>query len=255
VVRKNCCTFAPSNVKNYRTMKKKIEKVENWKDLLKVINEDLKKDCALIGVMTDGDDDLYHIVLTYKNEDGMEESFFWCDNAEEEELGDMLNDAWANIRFRIKGVKTAKKKKEEEKKRKPTTMLVTFTITAKVKTKKLSVGEVIEEMDFAPRGGNVIDWSYEDPYMEEEEEDDDTDGDKVIYLVDKDGYSEEDIKKLSRKELEDLCAEDNYFEDYSILKIDANAYNSVEEALEGEGFDDYEETSILISFGFGDEEE
>lgn len=59
--------------------------------------------------------------------------------------------------------------------------------------------------------------------------------DKKIFLLDKDVYAEEQVKSLTEKDLEKWIAEEDYLDDYSILKIDANSYKSVEDALLGEG--------------------
>jgi hypothetical protein len=74
--------------------------------------------------------------------------------------------------------------------------------------------------------------------------------DKVIYIIDKTTYSEEKVRRLSREVLEELCSMDNYLEDNQILKVDANGYNSVKEALEGEGLEQNVEFSFVIAFGF-----
>lgn len=163
-------TFAATNNNKLNIYSVMEKEVKNWKGLLKVINAELKNSGALIGVTTDGED-LYHILMSYKDKDGLEVNCFYCDNAEEHELGDMLNEALANIRMRIRSAKIAKESEEEKRKREPHEMLVTFTITAKVLTKNYdNVSEAIAEMDFSPRGGNVSDWHYEDPYMMEYEE-------------------------------------------------------------------------------------
>lgn len=72
--------------------------------------------------------------------------------------------------------------------------------------------------------------------------------DKVIYLLDNEVYSEQDVRKLTRKDLEKWVAQESYDDDYTIMKVDANDYDSVEEALEAEGLeaDGYH----VIAFGF-----
>ena len=80
--------------------------------------------------------------------------------------------------------------------------------------------------------------------------------DKVIYIIDKTTYSEEKVRRLSREELEELCSMDNYLDDNQILKVDANGYNSVKEALEGEDLEQYADWSFVIAFGFeGDDDD
>ena len=59
--------------------------------------------------------------------------------------------------------------------------------------------------------------------------------DKKIFLLDKDCYSRKMVENLTEKDLEEWVAEEDYDDNYTILKIDANAYNTPEEALENEG--------------------
>ena len=73
--------------------------------------------------------------------------------------------------------------------------------------------------------------------------------DKKVFLLDKERYTEEQVKNLTEKELEEWVAEEDYDENYSIIKIDANAYNSAEEAIEGE-YILFPEEYHVISFGF-----
>lgn len=58
--------------------------------------------------------------------------------------------------------------------------------------------------------------------------------DKVIFLLDKERYTDQDIQDLTREDLEKRVAEEDYNDDYTIMKIDANGYNSVSEAIEEE---------------------
>ena len=63
--------------------------------------------------------------------------------------------------------------------------------------------------------------------------------DKKIFLFDKEFYNEEFIKTLTEKDCEKWVAENDYDGDNSILKIDANGYESVIDALDEEvGFID-----------------
>jgi len=161
-------TFAPSNqLKNRtRTMEKNIK---SWRDLLAKINEDLKDKEAHLSVMTD-DGERYHIQRTISDENGELSESYYCFNVEEDALGEMLNEAWANVRLMIKNREELKEIAGEEAKREPAIKLVTFTITAEVSTKKLTVEDVITEMEFKPTGGDVLNWTYgEDAYMQDEE--------------------------------------------------------------------------------------
>ena len=74
--------------------------------------------------------------------------------------------------------------------------------------------------------------------------------DKKIFLLDKEQYTKEQVDGLTEKDLEEWVAEEDYDGNYSIIKIDANGYASVDEAID-------EEMSILTkdeyyirSFGF-----
>jgi len=72
--------------------------------------------------------------------------------------------------------------------------------------------------------------------------------DKKVFLLDKERYSEETANSFSEKELEKWVSRPTYEDDLSIIKIDANDYDSVETALENEisNIDDY----YVRSFGF-----
>ena len=74
--------------------------------------------------------------------------------------------------------------------------------------------------------------------------------DKKAFLLNKSNYSEEEIKRLTEIDLEKLVEKEDYDDDYSIIKLDANGYNSISETLKNElsfiDFDDF----FIISFGF-----
>lgn len=75
--------------------------------------------------------------------------------------------------------------------------------------------------------------------------------DKKVFLVDKGSYGEELVSKLTEKDLEEWVAESDYEDDSSVLKVDANGYDTVEEAVReelGEWIDleDY----YVFTFGF-----
>lgn len=73
--------------------------------------------------------------------------------------------------------------------------------------------------------------------------------DKKIFLLDKEAYTEKQVKSLTEKDLEEWVAEEDYEDNYTILKIDANSYNTPEEALEGEGVL-FPEDYYQFNFGF-----
>lgn len=74
--------------------------------------------------------------------------------------------------------------------------------------------------------------------------------DKKIFLIDKSSYRRELVENLTEKDLEEWVAEEDYNDDYTIVKIDANGYDSVDDALNGEvmwcDLDDY----YVFVFGF-----
>lgn len=74
--------------------------------------------------------------------------------------------------------------------------------------------------------------------------------DKKIFLLDKQHYRPEMVKNLTEKDLEEWVAEEDYENDYTIIKIDANGYNSVEEALENECILSPEDYYYIFDFGF-----
>lgn len=55
--------------------------------------------------------------------------------------------------------------------------------------------------------------------------------DKKVFLLDKSYYSKSMVSSLSEKDLEEWLAEEDNDGSYTIVKIDANGYNSVEEAI------------------------
>ena len=75
--------------------------------------------------------------------------------------------------------------------------------------------------------------------------------DKKVFLLDKQHYRKEQVENLTEKDLEEWVAEEDYEDNYTIMKIDANGYDTPEDAIEGEGcglFD--EEDYYVFSFGF-----
>lgn len=70
-------------------------KVNDWKELLKLANANLKKYDAEIGVYDH--DDVYSVTIVVN---GVEEEY--ADNYYEDELVDLINDAWAHARAKVK---------------------------------------------------------------------------------------------------------------------------------------------------------
>lgn len=74
--------------------------------------------------------------------------------------------------------------------------------------------------------------------------------DKKVFLLSKSYYSETMVSNLTEKDLEEWIAEEDYNDDYTIVKIDANGYDSAEDAIIDEmpfvDIDDY----YMFAFGF-----
>lgn len=74
--------------------------------------------------------------------------------------------------------------------------------------------------------------------------------DKSIFLFDKLKYNKSFIDSLTQKDCEEWIAEEDYLDDYTMLKIDAYMYDSVEEALEDNGFLEMVDSFYMKCFGF-----
>ena len=74
--------------------------------------------------------------------------------------------------------------------------------------------------------------------------------DKKIFLLDKEQYTKEQIDNLTEKDLEEWVAEEDYDDNDSIIKIDANGYASVDEAIDEEMSMLNKEDYYIRSFGF-----
>lgn len=74
--------------------------------------------------------------------------------------------------------------------------------------------------------------------------------DKKVFLLDKSYYPQTMVDNLTEKDLEKWVAEEDYNDDYTIVKIEANGYDSAEEAIINEmpfaDMDDY----YIVAFGF-----
>jgi hypothetical protein len=74
--------------------------------------------------------------------------------------------------------------------------------------------------------------------------------DKKVFLLDKSYYPQTMVDNLTEKDLEKWVAEEDYNDDYTIVKIEANGYDSAEEAIINEmpfaDMDDY----YVFAFGF-----
>lgn len=75
--------------------------------------------------------------------------------------------------------------------------------------------------------------------------------DKKVFLLDKQHYRKEQVENLTEKDLEEWIAEEDYENNYTIIKIDANGYSTPELAIDGEGGGFYDiEDYYVFSFGF-----
>lgn len=76
--------------------------------------------------------------------------------------------------------------------------------------------------------------------------------DKKIFLLSKNCYDGEMVEILTEYELEKWVAQDSHENDPTILKIDANGYSSVEEALNAEVGNEFFSPSdyYILPFGF-----
>ena len=73
--------------------------------------------------------------------------------------------------------------------------------------------------------------------------------DKKVFLIDKSAYRKELVNNLSEKDLEEWVAEENY-DDFTIIKIDANGYDNAEEAIVNELPYADTEDYYIYTFGF-----
>ena len=77
-----------------------MNKVSNWKELLNLANEDLAKyECKITFEEFDGTYTLYTESTTTDEWETFAEGYF------EDELSDLINDAWAHVRAKINGEK------------------------------------------------------------------------------------------------------------------------------------------------------
>ena len=74
--------------------------------------------------------------------------------------------------------------------------------------------------------------------------------DKKIFLLDREYYSEGFVSTLTEKDLESFVSKEDYEDNDTIIKIDANGYESVEAALDDALLIMPEEYYYIISFGF-----
>lgn len=73
-------------------------KVNNWEQLLELANKDLKKYGVELKVLLVEDTDNYDLHIVYP--DGTTDIF--AQNYYEDELGELVNDAWTHARAKVK---------------------------------------------------------------------------------------------------------------------------------------------------------
>ena len=74
--------------------------------------------------------------------------------------------------------------------------------------------------------------------------------DKKVFLIDKEMYNESEVMRFTEDALEDIVSNDNDYSDSYIIKLDANKYDTPEDAIDGEGFDS--DSYYVLAFGFAD---
>ena len=77
--------------------------------------------------------------------------------------------------------------------------------------------------------------------------------DKKVFLLNKEDYNESDVMRFTEDDLENLVSNNIiYFDDFSIIKLDANQYATPEDAIDGKGFDP--DLFYVLAFGFSDDD-
>ena len=74
--------------------------------------------------------------------------------------------------------------------------------------------------------------------------------DKKVFLIDKEMCNESDVMRFTEYDLECIVSNDNNYSDSYIIKLDANKYDTPEDAIDGEGFDS--DSYYVLAFGFAD---
>lgn len=73
---------------------------------------------------------------------------------------------------------------------------------------------------------------------------------KKVFLLDKEHYTKKQVENLTERDLEKWVAEEDYTENYTIVKIDANSYANAKDAIEAEIPYASEDDYYVLSFGF-----
>ena len=74
--------------------------------------------------------------------------------------------------------------------------------------------------------------------------------DKKVFLIDKEMYNESEVMRFTEYNLECIVSNDNNYSDSYIIKLDANKYDTPEDAIDGQGFDS--DSYYVLAFGFAD---
>lgn len=78
--------------------------------------------------------------------------------------------------------------------------------------------------------------------------------DKKVFLLDKECYTSQQVESLTEKDLEEWVADEDYAQNYTIIKIDANSYSTADEAIKEEMPHIKNEDYHIVSFGFDENE-
>ena len=80
-----------------------MNRINNWKDLLKLANEDLKK--YNMSLVLKEDDCAYSLIIVGP---GKIDKYCFAENCYEDELGELINDAWAHARTKAEHARRPK---------------------------------------------------------------------------------------------------------------------------------------------------
>lgn len=72
-------------------------RINNWEQLLEMANKDLEKHGYQLNLLTPDDTDDYDLHILHGDD-----CEIYAENYYEDELGDLINDAWAHVRAKIK---------------------------------------------------------------------------------------------------------------------------------------------------------
>lgn len=140
-----------------------MEKV--WEVFLESANSYLETIGAKLAVECD-DDMYYHVKIFIQNQ----EPFYYALNLFENELPNAITNARTKARLMIKNEREIKERKQMEDAAGKREKLVNITIIAKVNTARNDHSEIVEELGVNLNGEGVIEWHFEDCYVEDAED-------------------------------------------------------------------------------------